>query len=79
MASLAVREIEEIAMTKATVEEITERLNRGEDITIIDSRSDEAWSRADVKAGGAIRVPPDEAEKHIADVRRDKYAVTYCT
>jgi rhodanese-related sulfurtransferase len=66
-------------MTKATVEEIRERLNRGEDITIIDSRSDDAWSKSDVKAGGAIRVPPDDAEKRIADVRRDKYAVTYCT
>jgi hypothetical protein len=24
-------------------------------------------------------VPPDEAEKHIADVRRDTFVVTYCT
>ena len=66
-------------MTKATVEEVEARLNRGEDITIIDSRSDDAWSKSDVKAGGAIWVPPDDAEEHIADVRRDKYAVTYCT
>lgn len=66
-------------MTKVNVDEIAEKLNRGEDITIIDSRSDEAWGKSDIKAGGAIRVPPDEAEKHIADVRRDKFAVTYCT
>jgi rhodanese-related sulfurtransferase len=66
-------------MTKVGVDEVRERLDRGEDITIIDSRSPHAWDESDVKAGGAIRIPPDEADKHIADVRRDKFAVTYCT
>jgi rhodanese-related sulfurtransferase len=66
-------------MTKATVEQVKNRLNRGEDITIVDSRAPHVWDEADVKAAGAIRVPPDEAEKHIADVRRDSFVVTYCT
>lgn len=48
-------------MTKVTTEEIKRRLDAGEDITIIDSRSDKAWSESDTKAGGAIRIPPDEA------------------
>jgi rhodanese-related sulfurtransferase len=66
-------------MTKVDVDEVAERLNRAEDITIIDSRSEDAWNGSDIKAGGAIRIPPDEAEDHIADVRRDMFAVTYCT
>lgn len=66
-------------MTKVGVEEVRARLDRGEDITIIDSRAPEKWDSADVKAGGAIRIPPDEVDKHVADVRRDKFAVTYCT
>ena len=66
-------------MTKVSVEEIEDRLSRSEDITIVDSRSADAWSKAEIKAGGAIRIPPDEAEKHIADVSRDDYIVTYCT
>jgi rhodanese-related sulfurtransferase len=66
-------------MTKVTTDEIADRLDRGEDITIIDSRAPDAWEKSDIKAGGAIRIPPDDAEKHIADVRRDMFAVTYCT
>jgi len=65
-------------MTKVTVEEIGNRLG-GEHLTIVDSRSPQAWDDAEVKAGGAIRIPPDEAEKHIADVSRDDYIVIYCT
>ena len=66
-------------MTKVTVEEIRNRLNRGEDMTIVDSRAPHVWNEADFKAGGAIRIPPDETQKHIADVSRDNYMVTYCT
>ena len=66
-------------MTKVTTDEIADRLDRGEDITIIDSRAADAWEKSDIKAGGAIRIPPDDAEKHIADVRRDMFAVTYRT
>ena len=45
----------------------------------MDARSADAWNRSDIKAGGAIRIPPDEAEEHIADLRRDDYVVIYCT
>ena len=67
-------------MTKVTVDEVREQLGRADGrITIVDARSDHAWKEAETKAGGAIRIPPDEAEKHIADVRKDDYVVTYCT
>ena len=66
-------------MTKVTVKEVEKRLNNGQETTIVDSRSAHAWDEAEVKAGGAIRIPPDAVEKHIADVSRDDYIVTYCT
>ena len=66
-------------MTKVEVSEVEERLNRGEDVAVVDSRSAAAWADSDIKAGGALRIPPDEAEKHIPDVSRDDYIVTYCT
>ncbi len=66
-------------MTKTSVEDVKSRLDRGDDVAIIDSRSDDAWSKSDVKAVGAIRIPPDEAAEHIADVPRDRFAVVYCT
>jgi rhodanese-related sulfurtransferase len=66
-------------MTKVETGEVQERLDRGEDITIIDSRADHSWNGSDIKAGGAIRIPPDDIDEHIADVRRDKFGVVYCT
>lgn len=67
-------------MTKVTVQEVQGQLSRKDGrITIVDARSPDAWNKSDVKASGAIRIPPDEAEAHIADVRRDDYIVTYCT
>jgi hypothetical protein len=66
-------------MDRVSVKEEEGHLNRGRRITFVDSRAPDVWSRADVKAGGAIRIAPDEAEKHIADVSRDDYLVTYCT
>lgn len=67
-------------MTEVTVDEVAGRLSgSGDHVTIVDSRSADAWNNSDVKAAGAIRIPPDEAEKHIADVSRDDFVVTYCT
>lgn len=66
-------------MTKVDAGEVTARLASGEDITIIDARADDAWNNSKEKAGGAIRIPPDKAEDHLADVSRDKFAVSYCT
>jgi len=67
-------------MTKVSIEEVEKRLNEGgEDVTIVDSRSDAAYGESDIKAAGAIRIPPDEAEKHIADVNRDDHVFVYCT
>ena len=66
-------------MTKVEVREVEERLKNGENVTLVDSRSADAWAGSDIKAGGAIRIPPDNAEEHIAEVSRDDYIVTYCT
>ena len=66
-------------MTKVSVEEVESKLNRGEKVTFVDSRAPDVWDKAGVKAGGAVRIPPDEAENHIADLSRDDYIVTYCT
>jgi rhodanese-related sulfurtransferase len=66
-------------MRKIEVNEVAKRLTNGDHTTIIDSRSDTAWNASDVKAAGAVRIPPDEAEKHISDISRDDFSVVYCT
>jgi len=65
--------------TRVTVDEVMERMNRGEEMQFLDTRNPKAWSEADTKLPGAIRVPADELEQHLAELRRDRTIITYCT
>jgi rhodanese-related sulfurtransferase len=65
--------------SKITVEELRKRLDRGEDIFFVDTRNPHAWGEAETKLPGAIRVPADQVEQHLADIARDRTIVTYCT
>ena len=65
--------------TRVTVDEVKERMDRGEVFTFIDTRNPKAWAEAETKLPGAIRVPADEAEKHFNEIPRDRTAITYCT
>jgi rhodanese-related sulfurtransferase len=66
-------------VTLIGADEMNSRLDRGEPLYILDTRSQDAWSKADTKLPGAIRVPPDQVEKHLADIPRDRTIITYCT
>lgn len=65
--------------TRVTVDEIKERMDRGEQFTFIDTRNPEAWEEATMKLPGAIRVPEKEVENHLSDIPHDRTAITYCT
>ena len=65
--------------TRITVDELKERMNRGEPFTILDTRNPKAWGDADTKLPGAIRVPADEVEQHLKDIPHDRAIITYCT
>ncbi|MEW6735964.1 MAG: rhodanese-like domain-containing protein [Acidobacteriota bacterium] len=64
---------------KISVDEVNQRLSRGESLYFLDTRSQDAWSKADLKIPEAIRVPPDQVEKHLADIPHNRTIITYCT
>ena len=65
--------------TRVTVDEVLERMNRGEVFTFVDSRNPKAWGEADTKLPGAVRVPADDVTKQISEIPRDRTIITYCT
>jgi rhodanese-related sulfurtransferase len=73
------REEEAMEATRVTVDEVKERMDRGESFTFIDTRNAKAWAEAETKLPAAIRIPADEAEQHLDQVPRDRTAITYCT
>lgn len=72
--------MDDIEVNRVTVDEVKERIDRGEPIALVDSRSAKAWEESDVEIRGAIRVPPDHADESLlSQVPRDRSVVTYCT
>ena len=65
--------------TRVTIDEIKERMDRGEQFTFVDSRNPQAWAEAESKLPGAIRVPADEVEQHLSEIPHDRTVITYCT
>ena len=65
--------------TRVTIDEIKERMDRGEQFTFVDTRNPQAWAEAETKLPGAIRVPADEVEQHLAEIPHDRTVITYCT
>jgi 3-mercaptopyruvate sulfurtransferase SseA len=69
----------EVDVPRITAKEVKDRLDKGQAITFVDARSESAWEEAVAKIPGAIRVPPDEAQKYISDVPKGNPVVVYCT
>lgn len=65
--------------TRVTVDEVKQRMDRGETFTFIDTRNPTAWSESDSKLPGAIRIPADEVEQHLDEIPRGQTIITYCT
>jgi rhodanese-related sulfurtransferase len=70
---------EAMEVTRVTVDEVKERMDRGEQFAFVDTRNPTAWGEADRKLPGAIRVPADDAEQHLDEIPRDRTVITYCT
>ena len=65
--------------TRVTVDEVRERMGRGEQFAFVDTRNPQAWGESDVKLPGAIRVPANELGQHLDEIPRDRAVITYCT
>jgi rhodanese-related sulfurtransferase len=65
--------------TRVIVDEVKQRMDRGEQFAFVDTRNPKAWGEAETKLPGAIRVPADEVEKHLDKIPRDRTVITYCT
>ena len=64
---------------RITPEQIATRVGAGEDLVFVDARSEKAWGKATDKLPGAVRISPDGAAEHLADLPVGKPIVAYCT
>lgn len=67
-------------VTRITVDEVQQRIDRGEPVVFLDSRSEKSWEESDIRIRGAIRVPPDKIDEHLGKVPPTQgLMVSYCT
>ena len=70
---------EAMEVTRVTVDELKQRMDRGEEFAFVDTRNPKAWAEADKKLPGAIRLPADEVEEYLNEIPKDRTVITYCT
>jgi membrane protein DedA with SNARE-associated domain len=63
---------------RITPQELYQRIQEGEALTLVDLRSNMQNSNMH-KLPGAIQIPPGEIDKHIDQLSRDRWIVMYCT
>jgi rhodanese-related sulfurtransferase len=71
--------VKAVEATRVTVDEVKERMDRGEQFTFVDTRNPQAWGEAETKLPRAVRVPAGELEQHLNEIPRDRAVITYCT
>ena len=64
---------------RITAEEVKKRLDKGEPIFFIDTRSPDDWEASDVQIRGAHHIHYSELEQHLDELPHDQMIVTYCT
>ncbi|MDQ3684974.1 MAG: hypothetical protein M3430_05160 [Acidobacteriota bacterium] len=65
--------------TRVTVDEVKERMDRGELFTFVDTRNPQAWGETDAKLPGALRMTADEVAQRLDEIPHDRAVITYCT
>lgn len=63
---------------RITLAELKALRDAGEDVLILDVRSEESYNASDVKIPGSLRISPHDLSA-AAKLPRDRLIVTYCT
>jgi rhodanese-related sulfurtransferase len=66
-------------LRRITVDEVKEKMDKGESILLIDTRNPHDWSESSVKLPGALRIHYSKLEQHLEELPRDGTIVTCCT
>jgi len=64
---------------RISVQELKVRMDKGEDIVIIDVRAGREYTESKIKIKGAIRIPIVKFDDRYKELPPDKDIVTYCT
>lgn len=64
---------------RITKEELKEKMDRNEELVIVDVRAEDSYNASNQKIKGALRITLDEIEKNVKNPPQAKEVITYCT
>jgi len=64
---------------RITVQELKAKMDKGDDLVVVDVRTGNDYERSKIKIKGAIRIPIVQLEARSNELPRDKEIITYCT
>lgn len=66
---------------RISLAQLDDLLRRGEPVSLLDVRKDDAYRDSATQAAGAIRVAPDRATEAVSalGLPKDAWVVSYCT
>lgn len=65
--------------SRISPQDLRERLTRGEDLVVVDLRSELAYQEQGLRIPGAIHIPPGEFNLRIGEIPKGRPIVMYCT
>ena len=60
-------------------EELKAKMDKGEDILILDVRTGASYNGSNIKIKGAMRFAPNDVDAWSKNLPKDKEIITYCT
>jgi len=63
---------------RITIQELKAKMDRAEDITILDVRSGEDYQASQYKIRGAVRIPLDQLADRSNELPAEKETIAYC-
>ncbi len=64
---------------RITKEELKAKMDKGQDVIVLDVRTGRSYDGSNVKIKGAMRIAPDDVETRYTELTKDKEIITYCT
>ena len=64
---------------RISVDGLKQRMDKGESVFFIDTRNEQAWSEAEDRIPGAVRIHFSQLDRHLDELPDDRLIVTYCT
>ena len=64
---------------RITVQELKAKMDKGDDLVIVDVRTGDDYERSKIKIKGAVRIPIVKIEERYRELPKDTQIILYCT